>query len=163
MTKTRARRTSMHQAPRRSQMLNGQRKPQHGAILVHPLLRLQQCIGNRAVARSVQARPQAQPNNPTSQEPKPRRPELEFHSALHFNSKFSGFSPTSEPEAGDYGILWWSVWNTGWTSAPEHTNRLTIYNAHLCSGCRKSEDEISRYEILRPAIRVRRGKREIRL
>ena len=121
-----------------------QSKPQHGATSVHPLLRLQQCIGNRAVARLVQARLQTQPHNPTSQGQKTRKPELEFHSALHFNSKFSGFSPTAEPEEGDYGILWWSVWNTGWRSAPEHTNRLTIYNANLCSGCRKQEDEISR-------------------
>ena len=37
-------------------MLNGQSKPQHGATSVHPLLRLQQCIGNRAVARLIQAK-----------------------------------------------------------------------------------------------------------
>lgn len=132
-------------------MLTGQSKPQHGATSVHPLLRLQQRIGNRAVARSVQAALQTQPNS-SSQGQKPRKPELEFHSALHFISKFSGFSPTAEPEEGGYGILWWSVWNTGWRSAPEHTNRLTIYNARLCSGCRKQEDELSRSDTLGPAI-----------
>jgi hypothetical protein len=119
---------------------------------VHPLLRLQQRIGNRAVARTLQETLQTQPQGPASQGRKPQKPELEFHSALHFNSKFSGFNPTSEPEAGDNGILWWSVWNTGWKSAPEHTNRLTIYNANLCSGCRKPEDEVSRHEIAAPGI-----------
>ena len=119
---------------------------------MHPLLRLQQRIGNRAVARAVQERLQAQPGNPASPVQKPQKPELEFHSALHFNSKFSGFNPTSEPEDGGYGILWWSVWNTGWTGAPDHTNRLTIYNANMCSGCRKQEDEISRHDIAGPAI-----------
>ena len=83
---------------------------------------------------------------------KGRKAELEFHSALHFNRSFSGFNPTSEPEDGGYGIVWWSVWNTGWASAPEHTNRLTLYNADLCSGCRNDKDEISRSEILGPAI-----------
>jgi hypothetical protein len=100
----------------------------------------------------VQSRLQTQPTNPASQEPHKNKPELEFHSALHFNNKFSGFSPTSEPEEGGYGILWWSVWNTGWRSAPEHTNRLTIYNANVCSGCRKQEDQLSRYEVAGPAI-----------
>jgi len=81
-----------------------------------------------------------------------KKAELEFHSALHFNRSFSGFNPTSEPEEGGYGIVWWSVWNTGWVGAPEHTNRLTLYNADLCSGCRNDKDEISRSEILGPAI-----------
>jgi hypothetical protein len=143
-------------------MLNGQSKPQHGATSVHPLLRLQQCIGNRAVARSVQARLQTQPHNPTSQGQKTRKANLEFHSALHFNRGFSGFNPTREPEEGESAIIWWSVWNTGWTTAPEHTNRLTIYDANLCSGCRKEEDEIFRSEILGPAIvsGVEQGKSE---
>ena len=81
-----------------------------------------------------------------------KKAELEFHSTLHFNRSFSGFNPTSEPEEGGYGIVWWSVWNTGWVSAPEHTNRLTLYNADSCSGCRNDKDEISRSEILGPAI-----------
>jgi len=87
-----------------------------------------------------------------SSDVKGRKAELEFHSALHFNRSFSGFNPTAEPEEGGYGILWWSVWNTGWASAPEHTNRLTLYNADLCSGCRNDKDEISRSEIPGPAI-----------
>jgi hypothetical protein len=152
VTKTTALRTSIDNASGRSRILNGQSKPQHGATSIHPLLRLQQRIGNRAVARSVQARLQSQPHNPTSQGQGTRKAELEFHSALHFNRTFSGFSPTAEPEEGGYGILWWSVWNTGWTGAPEHTNRLTIYNANVCSGCRKQEDELSRNEIPGPAI-----------
>jgi hypothetical protein len=152
VTKTTALRTSIDNASGRSRILNGQSRPQHGATSIHPLLRLQQRIGNRAVARSVQARLQSQPHNPTSQGQGTRKAELEFHSALHFNRTFSGFSPTAEPEEGGYGILWWSVWNTGWTGAPEHTNRLTIYNANVCSGCRKQEDELSRNEIPGPAI-----------
>ena len=80
------------------------------------------------------------------------KPDLEFHSALHFNRGFSGFNPTREPEEGESAIIWWSVWNTGWTTAPEHTNRLTIYDANLCSGCRKEEDEIFRGDIPAPSI-----------
>jgi hypothetical protein len=67
VTKTTALRKSTQKASGPSRMLNGQSKPQHGATSVHPLLRLQQCIGNRVVARSVQARLQTQPHNPTSQ------------------------------------------------------------------------------------------------
>ena len=152
VTKALALRELTHKIPRRSRLIDGVSKPQNGGAPLHPLLRLQQSIGNRSVARLVQAALQTQPHKPTSQGQKTRKPELEFHSALHFNSKFSGFSPTAEPEEGDYGILWWSVWNTGWRSASEHTNRLTIYNANLCSGCRKQEDEISRSEIPGPAI-----------
>jgi hypothetical protein len=127
--------------------------------------RQQQSIGNRAVSRLIQVSLQkkqagSEYGEPTSQPRK--KAELEFHSALHFNSTFSGFNPTAEPEEGGYGILWWSVWNTGWTRAPEHTNRLTIYNAALCSGCRKQEDEISRHEIPGPSIvsGVEQGKSE---
>ena len=57
VTRTTARRTSIDTASSRSRMLNAQSTPQHGATAIHPLLRLQQCIGNRAVARSMQARP----------------------------------------------------------------------------------------------------------
>jgi hypothetical protein len=78
---------------------------------------------------------------------KNQKAELEFHSALHFNRGFKGFNPTSEPEEGGYGIIWWSVWNTGWQTAPEHTNRLTVYHADLCSGCRHDKDEMFRSEI----------------
>ena len=152
-------------------MICEQSKRQHVTTPVHPLLRLQQSIGNRAVARLIQVKLQKkeagseygeQPHKPTSQPQKGTKAELEFHSALHFNSTFSGFNPTAEPEEGGYGILWWSVWNTGWTRAPEHTNRLTIYNAALCSGCRKQEDEISRHEIPGPSIvsGVEQGKSE---
>jgi hypothetical protein len=155
-------------------MLNRQSKPQHGATPVHPLLRLQQSIGNHAVARLLQAKLQTresggahervtdrlatavliqrEPDNRTSQAQKTKKANLEFHSALHFNRGFSGFNPTREPEEGESAIIWWSVWNTGWTTAPEHTNRLTIYDANLCSGCRKEEDEIFRSDISAPSI-----------
>ena len=118
-------------------------------------LRFTRCYGCSSVSAIGRSPARCRPDckrNPTIQLLEGKKLELEFHSALHFNSKFSGFSPTAEPEEGDYGILWWSVWNTGWRSAPEHTNRLTIYNANLCSGCRKQEDEISRSEIPGPAI-----------
>ena len=83
VTKTTALRTSIDKASSRSRLLNGQSKPQHGATSVHPLLRLQQCIGNRAVAGLVQARPQTQFHNPTSargdliqRQPKPDGPSV---------------------------------------------------------------------------------------
>jgi hypothetical protein len=78
--------------------------------------------------------------------------ELEFRSALHFNRTLSGFNPTGSPKEGDFSIIWWKVWNTGWKTAPEHTDRLTIYNADLCSGCRHEKDEIFRMEIPAPSI-----------
>src|SRR5262245_50954423 len=150
--KSTALRTSSDKASSRTPVVNGRSKPRHVPTPVHPLVRLHHRIGNRAVAWSVQARLQRQPENSTTQGEKPRRPELEFHSVLHFNSQFSGFSPTAEPEAGDYGILRWSVWNTGLTSAPEHMNRLTIYDARLRSGDRTAEAEVSRSEMLGPDI-----------
>jgi len=181
VTKTTALRTSIDKASSRSRLLSGPRKLQHGATSVHPLLRLQQCIGNRAAARLIQAKLQKrqpgrahvrvtdraadtavliqreseydkQLDNRTSQAQNTKKPNLEFHSALHFNRGFSGFNPTREPEEGESAIIWWSVWNTGWTTAPEHTNRLTIYDANLCSGCRKEEDEIFRSDISAPSI-----------
>jgi hypothetical protein len=49
----------------RSRLLDGQSTPQHGAPSLHPLLRLQQRIGNRAVAGMVQANLQTRSDNPT--------------------------------------------------------------------------------------------------
>ena len=71
---------------------------------------------------------------------------------MHFNRTLSGFNPTGSPKEGDFSILWWKVWNTGWKTAPGHTNRLTIYKADFCSGCRREEDEIFRSEISAPPI-----------
>jgi hypothetical protein len=71
---------------------------------------------------------------------------------LHFNRTLSGFNPTDSPKEGDFSIIWWNVWNTGWKTAPEHTDRLTIYRADLCSGCRHEKDEIFRMEIPAPSI-----------
>jgi hypothetical protein len=133
-------------------MVRGQRKLLCPVTPVHPLLSLQQAVGNQTVVRLVRAgRLQTQPSDPAREQIK-KKPELEFHSALHFNGTFSGFNPTREPEEGESAIIWWSVWNTGWTTAPEHTNRLTIYDANLCSGCRKEEDEIFRSDISAPSI-----------
>jgi hypothetical protein len=81
-----------------------------------------------------------------------KKAELEFHSALHFNRTLSGFDPTGPPKEGEFSVLWWSVWNTGWKTAPEHTNRLTIYRADLCSGCRDENDRIFLAEVPAPPI-----------
>jgi hypothetical protein len=81
-----------------------------------------------------------------------KKAELEFHSALHFNRSFSGFNPTGPPKEGEGFIIWWRVWNTGWKTAPQHTNRLTIYKADLCSGCRSEKDEIFRGDTPAPSI-----------
>ena len=56
MTKTTALQTSIDKASSRSRVLNGQSKPQHDVTRLHPLLRLQHSIGNRAVARLIQAK-----------------------------------------------------------------------------------------------------------
>jgi hypothetical protein len=81
-----------------------------------------------------------------------KKAELEFHSVLHFNRTLSGFNPTVEPKEDEGAIIWWRVWNTGWKTAPEHMNRLTIYKADLCSGCRYERDEIFRSQISAPSI-----------
>jgi hypothetical protein len=103
------------------------------------------------------ASPDAQnnaPDRPLAQAPKEEynKPELEFHSALHFNLTLTGFNPTGEPKEGEFSVIWWHVWNTGWKTAPEHTNRLTIYDANPCSGCREEKDIIFRSEMSAPSI-----------
>jgi hypothetical protein len=89
---------------------------------------------------------------PGTRKPEYDKAEVEFHSALHFNRTFSGFNPTREPREGELFIIWFAVWNTGWKTAPAHTNRLTIYKADLCSGCRYDKDEIFRLEMAAPSI-----------
>jgi len=65
---------------------------------------------------------------------------------------FHGFNPTGGPKEGKPAIIWWNVWNTGWETAPEHTNRLTVYRADLCSGCRYEKDQILLYDITAPSV-----------
>jgi hypothetical protein len=91
-------------------------------------------------------------NQTSVQQDKKQKAELEFHSALHFNRTFHGFNPTGEPKGGEYAIIWWSVWNTGFETAPEHTNRLTVYRADLCSGCRNENDQILLYDFPAPSV-----------
>ncbi len=84
MTKSTALRTSSDKASSRTPSFNGLSKPRHGATTVHPILRLQHRIGNRAVARSMQATLQRQPENPASvpsrnliqRQPRPDGPSL---------------------------------------------------------------------------------------
>ena len=58
-------------------MLDGQGMPRRAATSIHPLLRLQQCIGNRAVARAVQAGSAKNPVRGLIQrQPKPDGPSL---------------------------------------------------------------------------------------
>src|SRR5262245_7520236 len=71
---TRAPRTSIDQDLGRSRTLNERRAPQQRAASVHPLLRLQQCVGNRAVARTVQAALHAPPH--IQREPETDGPKL---------------------------------------------------------------------------------------
>ncbi|MDY0042646.1 MAG: DUF4157 domain-containing protein, partial [Desulforhabdus sp.] len=110
--------------------------------------------GNKTLTGLIQREPEdpIKPNDRTSRKEEYNKAELEFHSALHFNRTFSGFNPKGEPKEGEYSIIWYSVWNTGWKTAPEHTDRLTIYNADLCSGCRDEKDNILRSEMRAPSI-----------
>jgi hypothetical protein len=93
-------------------------------------------------------------NEPKNQMPlkEGKKAELEFHSTVNFNSTLSGFNPTAPPKEGELSIIRCAVWNTGWKSAPEHTNRLTIYKADICSGCRNEKDEIYRADIPAPSV-----------
>ncbi len=91
-------------------------------------------------------------NTQVAQPDDAKKAELEFHSTVAFNSTFSGFNPSGPPKEGDLSFIRWSVWNTGWKTAPEHMNRLTIYHADRCSGCRDEQDEIFRLEMPAPSI-----------
>ncbi len=91
-------------------------------------------------------------NTQTPQQGADKKAELEFHSTVAFNSTFSGFNPCGPPKEGDLSFIRWSVWNTGWKTAPEHMNRLTIYHADRCSGCRDEKDEFFRLEMPAPSI-----------
>jgi len=146
----------------------------------NPLLQLQRTIGNQAVRRMLQThaeelkattrvRPSSaiqppliqrkpgdvnEPKNQMSRKEEDKKAELEFHSTVAFNSTASGYSPTGPPtEEGFAAIrIRWAVWNTGWKTAPEHVDRLTIYKADRCSGCRDEKDEILSVNVTAPSI-----------
>src|SRR5262249_51869570 len=77
---------------------------------------------------------------------------LEFHSTIAFNGTNGGSSSTGPSEEGFTFLgMQWTVWNSGWETAPEHIDRVTVYNADRCSGCRDEKDEILRMEVPAPA------------
>jgi hypothetical protein len=81
-----------------------------------------------------------------------KKAELEFHSTIAFNNPNSGSSSTGPSKEGFTVLqIQWVVWNTGFETAPEHVDRLTIYKADRCSGCRDEQDEILRAEVTAPA------------
>ncbi|GEM_PF-1309474 len=81
-----------------------------------------------------------------------KKAELEFHSTIAFNHTNSGSRSTGPSEEGFTGLeMQWTVWNSGWEIAPEHIDRVTMYQADRCSGCRAEKDEILRMEVPAPA------------
>ena len=71
-----------------------------------------------------------------------RKAELEFHSQISFHTR-SGSNSTGPTKEGFTGLeMHWTVLNSGWDTAPEHEDRITIYKADRCSGCRADKDEI---------------------
>jgi hypothetical protein len=95
-----------------------------------------------------------EPHDRISLKEEDKKAELEFHSTIAFNSTQSGSSRTAPPaEEGYAGIeVRWTVWNTGWATAPAHVDRLTIYKADRCSGCRDEKDEIMSMNVPAPSI-----------
>ena len=80
-----------------------------------------------------------------------KKAELAFHSQITFNTK-SGPSSTGPFEEGFTGLeIQWTVWNDGWETAPEHVDRVTIYNANRCSGCRDEKDEFLSMDVTVPS------------
>ncbi|CAN5519117.1 hypothetical protein BH10CHL1_BH10CHL1_42200 [soil metagenome] len=77
-----------------------------------------------------------------------QKAELEFHSTITFNDT-SSTGPSEEGFA--FLSMQWTVWNAGWETAPEHIDRVTMYQADRCSGCRDEKDEILRMEVPAPA------------
>ena len=94
-------------------------------------------------------------SKPTERKPRKegdKKAELEFHSTIAFNNPNSGSSSTGPSKEGFTVLqIQWVVWNTGFETAPEHVDRLTIYKADRCSGCRDEKDEILRAEVTAPA------------
>jgi hypothetical protein len=104
----------------------------------------------------IQCKPE-NPNEPTdqrTQKEEKKKAELEFHSTIAFVGTNSGSSSTGPSQEG-FSVLQikWLVWNTGWEAAPAHVDRVTIYNADRCSGCRDEKDEMLKAEVEAPATR----------
>jgi hypothetical protein len=91
--------------------------------------------------------------------------ELEFHSTIGFRGPDGGTSSSGPAEEG-FTVLGfqWTVWNSGFTVAPEHVDRVTVYNANRCSGCRDEKDEILSMDVTVPATAgiAQTGEREFR-
>ena len=91
-------------------------------------------------------------NPQSSSRKQDQKAELEFHSTISFNRPNSGSSSTGPTEEGfSFLEMAWVVWNTGWETAPEHVDRVTVYKADRCSGCRDEKDEIIRAEVTAPS------------
>src|SRR6185369_2846672 len=56
------------------------------------------------------------------------------------------------PEAGDSFLIGWKVRNTGFKTALPHMNKLTIYDASRCAGCKDPTDIIYSSETLAESI-----------
>lgn len=80
-----------------------------------------------------------------------KKAELEFHNTLAFNTR-SGSSSTGPSQEG-FAVLeiQWTVLNSGWETAPEHVDRLTVYKVGHCSGCRDKNEEIINANATAPA------------
>jgi hypothetical protein len=93
-----------------------------------------------------------QPTDRRSREDENKKAELEFHGTIAFIGTNSGSSSTGPSQEG-FTVLQikWVVWNTGWEAAPAHVDRMTIYNADRCSGCRDEKDEMLKTEVEAPA------------
>jgi hypothetical protein len=95
-----------------------------------------------------------EPTDRKSQKEENKKAELEFHSTIAFVGTNSGSSSTGPSQEG-FSILQikWLVWNSGWEDAPAHMDRMTIYHADRCSGCRDEKDEMLKAEVAAPATR----------
>ena len=80
-----------------------------------------------------------------------KKAELEFHSTIVFNSPRSGSSSTGPSKEGFAFVeIQWTVWNSGFETAPEHVDRVTIYRTDRCSGCRAEKDEFLSADVTVP-------------
>jgi len=81
-----------------------------------------------------------------------KKAELEFHSTIAFKNTNSGSSSTGPSEEGfTFLQIQWTVWNAGWETAPEHVDKVTIYKADRCSGCRDEKDELLSMNVTAPS------------
>lgn len=81
-----------------------------------------------------------------------KKAELEFRGRFAFITE-SGSSSTGPSSKAGYTAIEarWTVQNSGWETAPEHIDRLTIYKADGCSGCRDKKDEVLSMNVIAPA------------